>query len=216
MSTLTPCEVRLYQNPWPDTCPDGVLLAKLETAAHKLDDWLLTKSLDGYINADYAFACVILDPTRPRWQQTIVERVMAIVLLGDADKYIANAAAKADAHDRHWCNNRWLVDNANYCLGDGEFAYGNSAEHVNVADGASTSQLAIAGGSGLTQELDGEAAAQLLKWVLEPVHGVRQQFIREQRAAGNNLAWYSSTNQPVAPYNQVRLNRKYKVPASIE
>lgn len=185
-------EVRLYQNPWSATVSDGVVLQQLLSSATYAGE-TLTAWIDAKIVEDGhgAYACVILDPTRPRWQRTILDRVMATVLYGDgAERYIPNAAAKADAHDRHGQPNGGLIRGASFCLGNGDFAWGNSVEHSG----------AIAGGSGLSADQDAMMANWILKGFMDRIHTLRDRWLYEQRKLPAGQRWFNQDDQPGDEY----------------
>jgi len=183
-------DVRIFQNPWSSTVSNGALLQIMVTAATNAGETLKSWIERGDVTKDpCSYACVLLDPTRPRWQQTIQERVMAIVLYGpDAAQYIPNGAAKADADDRHGQRNGDLVAFANYRLGNEDFAWGHSVE-----DG---------GGSGLSADQDRIMAKAIRGETFQRVHDLRELWLHEQRQVGSQ-GWYNQANQPGADYLDV-------------
>lgn len=184
-------EVRLIRNPWGESLADGVVLQTFMTAALNAREWASGEVEFGYMDGYDAFASVFLDPTRPRGQAGIQERIMAVILFGkDAFKLVPNAAAKADAHDRHGINNGELVREANFCLGDGDFAYGDSSYYKG----------AIAAGSGFTQIQDKHMVDRMLEESMTKIHDHRQNWIRSQRRVGGQLAWFNINDQPGAEY----------------
>jgi hypothetical protein len=186
--------VYLIRNPWPELVPDNVLLQQFETAACCASDlwesWLAHGEIE---EGRDSFAAVLLDPTRPRWAKTISDLVYTILVFGpNGERYIPNAASKADAHDRHGINMRDLVEQ-NILLADGEFAYGNSA----------TVNRAIGGGSGLSTVQDGALVENILTNVTESVMLVRERFIEERRREHGNWRWFSANDTPNPMYVQV-------------
>jgi hypothetical protein len=119
---------------------------------------------------------------------------MAIILLGpSAMGFLPNGAAKADAHDRHGVDNGELVEHASHCLGNGEFAYGASAEY----------KRAIGGGSGLSVQQDRDMVYGMLVDTIDQVQLMRDQFIAEQRRVNGSHRWYTRTNLPAEEYDAV-------------
>lgn len=197
-------EVRLLNNPWEGSLTTGFVLQTLTTAALKAGERVRDLILHGLIEPDACFADVILDPTRPRGQVGIQERVMAIVLYGaNAAEYIANAAAKADAHDRHGRNIGELVRNASFCLGDGDFAYGDSTSYRG----------AISAGSGFDEAHDELVASIILEQSMDRIHRERVRWVNTERASGRTLAWFNEDNEPGAEYAAIR-HLDHLVPAT--
>jgi hypothetical protein len=210
-------EVRLYHNPWSETLDDGVVLQILQTAGVNAAE-RLTCMIEGGVIEDGrdSYAVALVDPTNQRFRQNwATDVIYAAILIGpSALKYLPNAVAKADAHDRHCIPNGLLVEQASYCLGDGDFAYGNSAAwppYVSDEDEGLT-ELAIAGGSGLSVEQDGGMAYMLLDDVMPRIREIRDSWIAEQRSAGSH-GWYNRQNEPGDQY-RVILDRPYKSPAT--
>jgi hypothetical protein len=190
-------KVVLVRNPWPHTVPDDALMMFLTTAATYAQQEIKHLIGEHKLAADRdSFAAVLLDPSnRVNYHYHLVsEIVLAIILIGPAaEKLIPNAAAKADAHNRHSRSNGEFVREANFCLADGEFAWGYSAE-FRGAGGA---------GSGLKDTQDQDVAYQILRYVMSRVHRMREQFIRHHRAEHGSWGWYSSVNTPDPEYADV-------------
>jgi hypothetical protein len=189
--------VHLVRNPWPRTFPDVLLVASLKDAAaaarRQMQRWEVAGEIE---EGRGSFAAVLLDPTRPRSAQTLMERVMAIIMIGpDARKYVANGASKADAHDRHNMNMGQLVGTDNHLLADGEFGWGNSAEY----------RRAIGGGSGLSVRQDGELVELMLRVLVDAVRAFRKSWLWQQREqkpeAGHR--WFDPDDQPGVLYANV-------------
>lgn len=196
MSNRPRSQVLLKQggNPWKATLADGVVLQFLTTAALSGEDLIEYWISHGDIEAgkEAVFAQVFLDPTRPRNQITIQDRIFAIILYGDPSRAISclpNAAAKADAADRHGRSNGELVDKANFCLGDGDFAWGWSAQYEG----------AISAGSGLSAAQDGQVALSTLMSFMDAVRIERTRWLEERRRLGGQ-GWYNPENVPGNEY----------------
>jgi hypothetical protein len=188
-------QVFRVRNPWPETVPDGVFLQFLQTAAcdgaehmqRLLDSGNLDPSRD-------SFGCVLLDPTNRVNYDLVSEIVLAVVLIGpNAEPLVLNAAAKADAHARHWLSNGELIERSNYCLSDGEFAWGYSTAYFD----------APAAGSGFSAEQDADVAHTIAESFFSKVHLTREQFIRDKRAEHGSWGWYNNTNTPDPEYAEV-------------
>jgi hypothetical protein len=164
----------------------------LENAACTASDlWEKWQRLGEVEEGRDSFAAVLLDPTRPRWAKDISDRIFAIIVFGpNGDRYIPNAASKADAHDRHGINMGKLVEEFSYCLADGEFAYGESAEY----------ERAIVGGSGLSPQQDGELVENILANVVASVVALRERFVNERRDEHGNWRWFSPDDRPDPEY----------------
>lgn len=189
-------KVYLHHNPWSSTLNDGVVLQFLLTAATKAEEQIRKWIEAGEAEPDAVYAQVYLDPTNPRHQQTIKDRVFAVVLFGDekkALKCLPNAAAKADAHDRHMTPNGELVDQYNFCLGDGDFAWGDSAEYFG----------AISAGSGLEVTQDRQLADESLCSVMPSVHTERTRWLQTRRAMTGSQAWFNANNMPGPQYKDI-------------
>ncbi|MFZ1812796.1 MAG: hypothetical protein WAU02_04785 [Candidatus Saccharimonadales bacterium] len=211
-------QVRLYHNPWSETVPDDVLLGLLLSAAVEADKVLIDMIARGEVEAGCeSYAYVILDPTKPRDQITPVDRVMAAVLLGpDAERYLPNALAKADAHDRHGIPNGLLVKGANWALGNGDFAWGNSVCGVVVdPDGLGGNDViydvGVAAGSGLSVEQDAEFAYRISDHFLGRVHDARELWLEKHRRNGSRR-WFNTADEPPAHYMAI-LYRRYVQPS---
>jgi hypothetical protein len=185
-------KVVLVRNPWPQTVPDNVLLQFLMTAASSAKQEINCLIQEGKLAEEHdSFAAVLIDPTDRVTYDTISDAVMAIILIGpNAEKFIPNAAAKADAHKRHDLSNGEIVHKANFCLTDGEFAWGYSAEYMG----------AVGAGSGLKDTQDRDVTFLILKTVLERVHRARADYIRNKRIEHGSWAWYNTTNTPDSDY----------------
>lgn len=183
--------VRLIRNPWRRSLNDGTVLQVLTTAAIEVDEQLVQMIDAGQVkDGSDSLATVILDPTRPRWATKPRDLVVAIVELGpNARGFLPNAGAKADAHERHGLCNGVLVTGNNLCLGDDDFAYGNSADYKRV----------VGGGSGLSVEQDGELTLKLLQLTVDPLLARRSAWLAERRRAGSQR-WYNEQNQPGIEY----------------
>ena len=185
---VTRPEIRLFQNPWSETVPDGVVLQQLLTAATRagqiLQNWIDQGAVE---EGRGSYACVILDPTCPRWHKTILDRTMAIVLYGpNAAQYIPNAAAKADAEERHCLPNGELIANANYHLGNGDFAWGHSVK--------------FGGGSGLSADQDHGMASWITQDFFLGIHDIRAQWLKERRNLPAGQRWFNQNDQPGDEY----------------
>lgn len=187
--------VKLYRNPWSATLEDGVVLQILMTAALSADDQLRGMQQEGDVEPDKdSFGVVLLDPTRPRTATTFAERVLATIELGPhGAHFLPNAAAKADAHDRHGQSNDDLVYEAIHCLGNDDFAWGRSAEYA----------LAIGGGSGLSEEQDHELTLQILEEVMDEVGSRRGAWLKQQRMDGGSQSWLNRDNLPGRQYQDI-------------
>lgn len=186
---------RLYQNPWQSTLPDHKLLELFQEGAKRAEDVLADWMSTGQVEEGRdSYACVILDPTRRRHQRTIQQRVLAIILLGpNAERYIPNGAAKADAHDRLGQPNGELVKKRSFCLSDHDFAYGDSA----VYEGA------IAGGSGLSVQQDRFLAFDVLEYTMKRVRAIRDGWLTEMRRTMDGQRWYNTSDEPGPEYADV-------------
>lgn len=205
MSERPAPKVCMRYNPWGKSLDDDTVLSYLTAAARNMEEqierWIKCNCAhpDSTHHAvpsqDAAYGLVMLDPTNPRTQTTIKERIFALILLGDeetATNYLSNAAAKADAADRHRDHvndNGQLVHSANYCLGDDDFAWGSSARLKS----------AIAAGSGLNENQDRELADIALKIVMPHVHSERARWIEGRRRNGSH-GWFNDANQPGEEY----------------
>jgi hypothetical protein len=198
--------VRLFQNPWKQMLPNEVLITVLTTAATEASERLAQMIDVGEVSPMRdSFGCVILDPTHQRWQQTPVQRTLAAVLIGpDAERFLPNALAKADAHDRHGLPNSGFFGNALFCLGDGDFTYGHSAEYdvVNPRDGLLVEGVAIAGGSGLSEDQDHELALMILSEAMGTVHDYISTWRDQQRAIGRGR-WFNESDVPPKSYTDI-------------
>lgn len=185
-------QIYLRQNPWSKVIGNGVVLQKLQTAAvlceRTIQRWIDNDELD----ANKAFALVILDPTRPRWQQQVQQRVLAVVLFGDAEMakgYLPNGLAKVDLHDRHGTCSGDIIDSAIFCLGNDDFTWGSSANFMG----------AIAGGSGFTVIQDEKMAQTFLLSFVPGVADELARWVQEQRRSRRG-SWMNSDNQPSVDY----------------
>lgn len=183
--------VKLCRNPWSDTLSDGVLLMFLQTAAMEAAQKLAEMIESGEVeDGRDSLGVILLDPTRPRSAIRFLDRVLATIQIGpNARKYLPNAAAKADAHDRHGVSNGELVAEASHCLGNEDFAWGNSAEY----------DYAIGGVSGLAVEQDEAMALLIFKGVIDRVRNERDRWLEHQRREGNHR-WYNQVDAPGAEY----------------
>jgi hypothetical protein len=192
-----PASVQIVRvrNPWPDTVPDGVFLSYLSTAACDGLEHMQDLVSAGTLSPDRdSFACVLLDPTGRVVSNVVKDFVIAIVLIGpNAERLVPNAAAKADAHLRHWRSNGDVIEDSNYCLSDGEFAWGYSVDYAG----------APGGGSGLSDKQDRDVANTILASFFEKIHDERERFIRDQRAVHGSWGWYNNTNTPDPEYQDV-------------
>lgn len=187
---MTHPTIRLIQNPWRETVSDDTVRQALQTAANNVDITLQSLIDDGSVEGDGSYALVILDPTCPRWQQTITSRVMAIVLFGEnAAQHIAGAAAKADAHDRHGQPNGELIAAANYRLGDGDSAAGHSIE--------------FGGGCGLGANQDCNMATWVIRDFFAAIHRARAFWFRQREPQLESQLWWNSDNEPGKEYQAV-------------
>lgn len=193
-------QIFVCQNPWRRSLADAVLFKHLQTAAVMVQEELIGLRAAREVAEDCSYAFLMLDPTRPRDQVTIEQRTMAIVLFGrNAKGYVPNAAAKADAHDRHGRPNGELIDEASFCLGDSDFAWGRSASY----------QGAIAAGSGLSVDQDYDMAYLLLSKFLEPVRTVRDTWLKEQRASLGGQRWFNTHDVPGEQYTALGCMREF-------
>jgi hypothetical protein len=179
-------------NPWGGTLSDAAvqqfLLAAAAKGEERIGEWIRA----GEAEPDAVFAQVYLDPTNPRDQLTIADRIFAVVTYGDPTKAfdcLPNAAAKADAADRHGCPNGELVERRNFCLADGDFAWGCNAYYGG----------AISAGSGLRVEQDRALAQLTLEDTMNAVHSERARWLEERREAGSQ-GWYNGDNLPGEQY----------------
>lgn len=178
-----PVEVALIRNPWAQTVPDERLMDLLVHAAQqgaaKLEKWIAKGKAAPDRNS---FGAVILDPTRPRGDATLQDRILAVITIGDlGDQYVPNGAAKADAHDRHGVPNGILVQSRNHCLGDDDFAWAGSVEY----------QGAIGAGSGLSAKQDAKLMLRMLRIAIDGVREIREIWLEERRADGGRRAWWN-------------------------
>jgi hypothetical protein len=197
-------QVFLCHNPWSQTLTDEQILRYLTEAAIEAEAEIScliaaghagVTGLNNSAKPGASFGQVYLDPTNPRGQNTISERIFAIVLLGDAEKaksLLPNAAAKADAVDRHGRPNGGIVEEANFCLGNHDFAWGGSARFLG----------AISAGSGLTATQDRSIAQTSLEHVMTSVHAARSQWLEGRREKGKH-GWYNQSNKPGGQYAAV-------------
>jgi hypothetical protein len=179
-------------NPWSATLSDADVLQFLLTAAEKGEERISQWIDNGDTDVDASFAQVFLDPTRARHQFTIVDRIFAIVIYGDAAvafDYLPNAAAKADAADRHGCSNGTLVDEANFCLGDNDFTWGDTAFYKG----------AVSAGSGLKVAQDRELAQLTLESAMDAVHKARAAWLVARREV-DSQSWFNGDNVPGKQY----------------
>lgn len=184
-------EPRLIRNPWSKSLGDNVVLGFLESAALTMGDEFdrLVDSGEAEEGRD-SFAAVILDPTAPR-STRLRDMVIAIVLIGpNAANYVANGAAKADAHERHDVPMDELVQLYPHCLGDDDFAYGNSVEYG----------FAFGGGSGLSEEQDGDLVSILLREFIDRINEARFQWLNDRRANGGKRRWWNEADEPGMDY----------------
>ncbi len=186
--------VQLHKDPWPTSLGQKRLMMMLRRAAisarEVIESWIVAGEIE---EGRGAYTCVILDPTKPRGQGSIADRILAVIQFGDAQKYLVNAAAKADAHDRHGRPNQELLDEASFCLNDDDFAWGETAFY----------QGAIAAGSGLSATQDREIAFQILSQVMEAVRDVRDQWLATKRQEPSGRRWFNEGDQPGWDYEQV-------------
>jgi len=137
-----------------------------------------------------SFGMVFLDPTNPRGVTKLAKLILATIELGPrGTDYLPNAAAKADAHHRHGMPNGALLQEGNFSLGDGDFAWGHSARYGT----------AIGGGSGLSAEQDYNLTYATLEEVMTRVHNERQRFLSERRKQGKH-GWFNAANMPPEQY----------------
>lgn len=187
--------VKMYRNPWPHSVADGVVLQFLMTAATEAADRLQELYEEDWPEGRLpserdSFAAVLLDPVRTRGATNFLDRLFASVEIGpDAARYLPNGGAKADAHDRLGKPNGFFVDQANFCLGDHDFAWGSSAEYNG----------AIGGGSGLFPSQDAALTSLILESVMCSVHDYRKQRVEEWRKSGSH-GWYNPDNNPHSDY----------------
>lgn len=160
--------VLLYRNPWFDSdCRTGTvtnshLLAILQTAAVTADEMLGELIKAGEADETRVYACVLLDPTRPRGVVNPVDLTMAAVMIGtNPSRHLPEALAVADVLDRHSIPNGVCVEWEDYCLSDDDFAQGGNAAIVTSDDDYQRT-VAVASGSGLTAEQDEELAQSVL------------------------------------------------------
>lgn len=191
----SPVEVRLIRSPWSKSIADNITLGFLNTAAAEMyeqfDEWFEAGKIE---EGRDSFAAVILDPTQARWAKTIRDLVIAIVMIGpEAARFVPNATAKADGHDRHDLSMRHLMEEYPHLLGDSDFAYGESAEY----------DYCVGGGSGLSPEQDGELVLILLKEFIERVNSARQQWLADRRNNGGKQAWWNAENTPGLQYESL-------------
>lgn len=186
-------QVFLHHNPWSGSLANGVVLQFLVTAATKAEEQIKAWIQSGEAEPDAVYAQVYLDPTNPRNQPTVKDRIFAVVFFGDekkALKCLPNAAAKADATDRHKVPNGELVELANFCLGDNDFAWGDSAEFCG----------AISAGSGLEVAQDRQLAEKSVESVMKSVHDERNRWLQTRRTMTGSQAWFNEDNVPGPEY----------------
>ncbi|HEV2354450.1 MAG TPA: hypothetical protein VGR89_09415, partial [Puia sp.] len=183
------------------TLSTGVVLQLLTTAAVDAQEELARMiAADKVEDGRDSFATVLLDPTRPRWQTTLDERLFALIGFGpNWQRYVPNGAAKADAHDRHGVPTGLLVAERSFCLGDDDFAYGTSAEYFG----------AIGGGSGLSPEQDGEMTLRILKSVMDSVRSRRDGWIGDLRGPDGTHRWWNPEDRAGSEYVQVLTRQKF-------
>jgi hypothetical protein len=192
MSDRPAPQVFLHHNPWSKTLADGVVLQYLLTAASNAEEQIRAWIENQDAEPDAVYAQVYLDPTNPLDQPTIKERIFAVVLFGDPAEALTclpNAAAKADATDRHMVPNGELVELSNFCLGNDDFAWGDSAEYCG----------AISAGSGLEVYQDRLLAEESVESVMGSVHAERTRWLNERRQDGGQ-AWFNEDNVPGPQY----------------
>jgi hypothetical protein len=189
-----PLQVVLFNNPWTDSVPDEELVHVLFSAAAvargKIEEWQDAGEVQ---EAQGPFAAVIMDPTRSRAADLLRERILAFILIGEATHLVANAIAKADAHDRHGVPNGLLVNADNNCLADTDFAWGESAVYRRT----------IGAGSGLSAHQDGELARIILMSSMDDVVDIREAWIADHRDGGKSHGWYNADNSPGFVYDDV-------------
>lgn len=188
--------VNLFCNPWDDILSDQEVLESMHAVALVADVRLRRMIRDGEVeDGRDSLGVVLLDPTPSRSATSFNEQVLATIVLGPhGAEFVPNAAAKADAHARHGVNNGLLVRYASHCLGNGDFAWGNSAEYKG----------AIGGGSGLSVEQDGAMVRLMLEHIMETVRVSRDCWIDEQRRLNpEGHRWFNSANEPPAKYKAV-------------
>jgi hypothetical protein len=190
MSSRAPA-AHLIRNPWRDTLGDGLVLDHLTTAAitaqEQLEQWQVDQDRE-------SFAAVILDPTLSLTTgDRIRDFVIAIILIGpNAEDYLPNAAANADAHSRHFRSSSELVEVDNYLLADGESALGGSALY----------REAISGGSGSSVKMDDELVMIMLMRFVDRISRARENWLQAQLSSGSR-AWFSSDDRPDPQYAEV-------------
>lgn len=179
-------------NPWSATVTDDELRTILLDAARKgegmIQDWIKA----GDAKPDAVFAQVFYDPTCPTSQVTPAERIYAILFYGDLERAkscLSNAIGKAHPTDLTGYENGVLVNQANFCLGNGDFAWGDVARYYS----------AISAGSGLSVDQDRWLAQRTLELAMNEVHALRKRWIEARRAQGSH-GWWNPENVPDPQY----------------
>lgn len=185
--------VRLYRNPWSASVDRGAVLGFLMTAATNGAMSLERMIGEGEIpDENNSFGAVFLDPTRPSGADPR-DLLMAAILIGEnGGKFLPNALAKACAHSRLGMCNGVAVREANYCLADGDFAWGDSAELTDDEGHI----LAIGGGSGLSVAEDRELTLFMMRSFFPSVHNARAAWVDRRRRIADSHGWYNRGNQP--------------------
>ncbi len=186
-----PPVVKLYRNPWRHTLSNKDILLIMRAAAVKADGRLQGMIVAGEVeDGRDSFGAVFFDPTRPRHVTCLADRILATIELGpNGAKFLPNGLAKADAHDRHGLPNGELVKEASHCLGNNDFAWGNSAEY----------RRAIGGGSGLSAKQDRDMVYGMLKDFYDPIRHRRDDWLADQRTKASH-GWYNPSNAPGQEY----------------
>lgn len=154
----------------------------------------------GLVLPDASFALALLDPTkssrRPRGRsvssvpdETPVERVFGVILFGDptlAEAHLEGAIGAADIVYRHRESSADVITYHSYKLGP----------HDTTCMGGVEYEGAIAGGNGLSDELNAELSKILLRLMLSLVHA-RQESIFNRWMS---LRWWNGTNAPDGRY----------------
>ncbi|TAK88901.1 hypothetical protein EPO04_02190 [Patescibacteria group bacterium] len=204
---VPPFVTKLFRNPWPETVPNGTLIrifadAVEQTYSSLVPKWQESGELDPEKDS---FAGVILDPTNPREATTIAERVMIVFGWGpDMADFVPNGMSKADSQERFGIPNGWLIENASYCIADGEFTWGHSAGVDYLIEGIDeTTVIFDGGGSGYSAEQDKKVVQEVGELGLLKIKEIRDAWLAARRAEEAGRRWYNNSDTPDPKYAQI-------------
>lgn len=183
--------IHLYHNPYEPAISNDQLLHLLSATATAVKEEIISWVAEDEVSTDRVYSLVILDPTKPRDQTSIDQRIMAIILFGKAEKHVAESMAMADVHDRHGRPSTELINEALFCLGSSDLARCGSASYQGV----------IAAGSGLNDGQNRRLAHLALTLTMEAIRTTLSAWRSQQRESEGSL-WLGK-GQP-GWYNMVR------------